>query len=85
MSARLDRTREWARMGAGARLMEIEGERSAILKAFPELRNGAARFMAGAGVYKRRKLSAAARRKLSAGMRKYWAKRKAKASAASKN
>ena len=83
MNARSDRTREWARIGAGARLMEIEGERSAILREFPELRNGAGRFAAGAG-YKRRKLSAAARRKLSAGMRKYWAKRKAKAQSAGK-
>ena len=78
MAERLDRTREWARIGAGARLLEIENERNAILKEFPELRRGAGRSQTGAGSRRgRRKLTAAARRKLSAGMRKYWAKRKA--------
>lgn len=73
------RTREWARLGASARLIEIEQERDAILRAFPELR--AAGRMSGSPrtPRPRRKLSAAAKRKLSAGMRKYWARRKAQA------
>ena len=72
-SARL----QWARIGAEARLRELEEERATILAAFPELRGsgraGAARQTGG----KRRTMSAAARRRMSAGMRKYWARRKA--------
>lgn len=62
---------EWALLGARTRLEQIEAEKSKILEAFPELaksvspRNG-------------RKLSPAAKLALSEGMRKYWARRKAK-------
>lgn len=74
-----NRTQEWARLGASARLREIESERAEILKLFPDLRTGR--------TGPRRKLTPAARRKLSAGMRKYWARRKAAAAskAAGKN
>ena len=68
-------TRDWARRGASARLAELDAERSLILKQFPELRNGAD-WRSGR---RRKKLTAAARAKLSAGMRKYWARRKAQA------
>ncbi|HXT68435.1 MAG TPA: hypothetical protein VN700_01665 [Vicinamibacterales bacterium] len=80
MAAQNDRTRQWARIGAATRLREIDGERQAILKEFPELKwakNGAT--FGGP----RRKLTADARKKLSAGMRKYWARRKAAAAAKS--
>jgi len=77
MTPQHDRTIEWARIGAGMRLRELEVERAAILKKFPELRRaGVAPGRSNAGL---RKLSPAARRKLSAGMRKYWARRKAEA------
>jgi len=78
--AERDSQRQWAKIGAGARLMEIDQERAAILKAFPELgRPGAVRHMAAALAAGRpkRRFSAAARRRMSAGMRKYWARRKA--------
>ena len=78
MAMKLDRTREWARIGASARLLEIESERAAILKEFPSLRSARGRVPASNG-FARRRLSAAARKKLSAGMRKYWARRKAQA------
>jgi len=76
-----DVQRQWARVGAGARLVEIERERAAILKAFPELRRpgaaaGVAAVLSATGKPKRR-FSAAARRRMSAGMRKFWARRKA--------
>ena len=80
MTGQTDRTRQWARLGAATRLREIEAERGAILKEFPELKYS--KLGPGLGA-PRRKLTAAARRKLSAGMRKYWARRKAQA--ASKN
>ena len=83
MADRLDRTREWARIGAGTRLREIESERVAILKEFPELRRSLTRQNASATGRTRRKLTAAARRKLSAGMRKYWARRRAQAASKS--
>lgn len=78
--ARLDQTRQWARIGAGARLLEIENERKAILKEFPELKGSGGASRPGRT---RPKLTAAARRKLSAGMRKYWARRKAQAASKS--
>jgi hypothetical protein len=78
MTPKTDRTREWARIGASARLQEIEAERAAILKEFPALRSARGRVVVSKGL-PRRRLTAAARKKLSAGMRKYWARRKAQA------
>jgi len=69
-----DRTREWARLGAKARLAEIERERAEILKEFPDLESSVEETPAAP----RRRLSPAARKKLSEGMRRYWAKQKAK-------
>ena len=79
MAASPTAQREWARIGAHSRLMAIEGERVAILKAFPELaRGGVVTSTNGLAVPKRR-FSAAARRRMSAGMRRFWARRKAEA------
>lgn len=72
--------RDWARRGALVRLEEIDNERADILASFPDLRRPqTARLRASDGTQlkKRRKMSAAARRRMSEGMRKYWAKRKA--------
>jgi hypothetical protein len=69
-----DRTRQWARLGAQARLAEIEQERAAILAEFPDLKSGTQ----DRPDPPRRRLSAAARKKLSDGMRRYWAKQKGK-------
>jgi len=60
-------------LGAQARLAEIEEERAAILAECPDLRTGGEREESS-----RRRLSPAARKKLSDGMRRYWAKHKAK-------
>lgn len=74
--------REWARVGARARLLELEQERAAILKVFPEFRRGRlVALTAVAGLKPKRRFSAAARRRMSAGMRKFWARRKAAAKA----
>jgi hypothetical protein len=70
----------WARIGASARLQQIEHERAEILSVFPELRNQkvALQVTSHQGRLRpRRKISAAARRAMAEGMRKYWAKRKA--------
>ena len=83
-----DTHREWARLGAAARLQQIDAERQSIFAAFPELRRerGRPAAVAGAeepvrrgrgGSRKGRKLSPAARKRMSAGMRRYWARRKA--------
>jgi hypothetical protein len=71
--------REWAHRGAIVRLQEIDRERSAIFSMFPDLRRGKPSVVAdAAGAPRRRRtMSAAAKRSMSAGMRKYWAKRKA--------
>jgi hypothetical protein len=82
-----DKQMQWAKIGAAVRLEALEQERAAILQAFPEMRrsrmlslNGVA--VGGHGVPSRR-FSVAARRRMSAGMRKYWARRKAAAKKAS--
>jgi hypothetical protein len=76
---RAETHREWARLGALARLQQIEQERVAILTAFPDLRRKSSvlPMTSGLVVRKRRTISAKGRRAMSAGMRKYWAKRRA--------
>ena len=82
MKAGSDVERQWAKRGAAARLVEIDAERAAILKAFPELKAGGAGVAAAPG--RRRQISAAARRAMSAGMRRYWARRKSQGKHATK-
>lgn len=68
---------DWARLGASVRLRQIEAERDAILRAFPELRRATRHPAALLGsVRRQRQVSAAARKAMSAGMRKFWARRK---------
>lgn len=69
-----EKHQEWARLGAAGRLREIEQERQDILAAFPELRNASPGRSQGRT---KRTMSPEARRRMSAGMRKFWAKRKA--------
>jgi hypothetical protein len=68
---------EWAKIGARTRLEELEQERRAILARYPELAESPRRRPGGSRPG--RKLSAAAKRRMKAGMRKWWAKRKAAA------
>jgi hypothetical protein len=75
---------EFARLGAIARLQQIDRERASILASFPELKKKGAlsalsNLNVGAPVAPRRKVSAAARRAMSEGMRKFWARRKSQA------
>ncbi len=70
-----------ARVGAQARLQELERERALILKAFPGLEAGvpanvAAPQDAGRAPRRRRTMSAAQRREVSVRMRRYWAARR---------
>jgi hypothetical protein len=72
-----------ARLGAVARLTEIEQERQAILRQFPNLRGGgrgtgeATGQVAANGRRRRsREMSAARRKAVSERMRKYWAARR---------
>jgi hypothetical protein len=68
---------EFARLGAIARLQQIDKERASILASFPELKKKGAMSALGIGIPgPRRKVSAAARRAMSEGMRRFWAKRK---------
>jgi hypothetical protein len=72
--------RHWVRLGALTRLNEIENEYADILRAFPDFRKGRRAAGLGSGhPARRRKISAAARRAMRAGMRKYWARRRAEA------
>jgi hypothetical protein len=68
-----------ARMGAQSRLAALDQERDAILKIFPDLRNGkpAARKAEAAPKAGRDHLSPEARQRQAERMRAYWAERKA--------
>ena len=67
---------QWAKLGATARLKEIQEELAAIYKAFPELRGQRSLApIASAGRQKRARFSAEGKRAISEGMRKYWARR----------
>lgn len=84
-----DELQRLARLGARARLEELQREEAAIRHAFPDLFRGGRRRKAAApaaaGGRRRRGMSAAARKAVSVRMRKYWAeRRKAKAAKASK-
>ena len=76
----------FARLGAEARLSELELERAAILRSFPDLARRGTRTGGGGGGATRRRsnMSAAARKAVSVRMKKYWASRR-KAKAAAKN
>jgi len=69
--------REWVRLGALARLEQIEQERRAILSRFPDLLKSKPARRGPGGSRAGRKLSPEAKKRMSAGMRKWWAKRKA--------
>jgi hypothetical protein len=73
---------EWARLGALTRLQQIDQERQAILRAFPDLLRRRQKAARPNGQPKpRRRFSAAARRRMKLGMKKYWAKKRAEAKA----
>lgn len=76
---------EWARIGAAARLQSIDQEKADILKAFPELgrRAGFTLGSTSSVATPRRRMSAAAKKAMSEGMRRYWARRKGLSAAAS--
>jgi hypothetical protein len=84
---------KWARLGAASRLRELDEERKALLKAFPGLTSGsgparrevtAKAVGAGSGsasapiARKRRKMSAAGRKRISDAQKKRWAAQKAR-------
>jgi hypothetical protein len=69
-----------ARLGAESRLRALEVERAHILRSFPGLKAGSAQ-SAPAGtsevaVRRRRQMSVAERKSVSARMKKYWAERR---------
>jgi hypothetical protein len=79
-----DKIREYARAGAAAALNELRAEIIAIERTFPELalpkRRRAIRTSLAKAERRARTMSAAARKAVSARMKKYWAeRRKAKA------
>jgi hypothetical protein len=81
--------REFARVGAEARLKAISEERQAILTVFPELGDGAApgrraASPAAAAARKRRGMPAAQRKAVGQRMKRYWAKWRARKGATSK-
>jgi len=77
---------EFARMGAEARLNAIQEEQQAILRVFPELRDGTApaRRTSPAARGRRRRMSPAERKAVGKRMKAYWAKRRAQKAQAAK-
>ena len=78
MAARNVGHHNWALLGARVRLGQMEAERAAILRAFPNLKRAIgtdADF--GRPKKRKRRISAAARQAMSAGMKRFWARRKA--------
>ena len=72
-----DRQRHWAKLGAKVQLSELRQQIAEILRTYPDLRH-AERSPAGRpGSRRRRHISPEARARMSEGMRKYWARRKA--------
>jgi hypothetical protein len=71
---------QFARLGAEARLKAITEEQDAILRTFPELRDGAGPARGGG----RRPMSAAERKAVGRRMKAYWAKRRAAKAGVSK-
>ena len=78
-SLSMEQLRRLARHGASAMITELEAEVYAIRKAFPELERAArSAKTAGKRLGRRRKsMSAATRKAVSARMKKYWAARRA--------
>jgi hypothetical protein len=80
---------QWARIGASARIAELQAELADIYRAFPDLKGArqtatsTARVVAE-GPQKQRRFSAAGKKAISQGMREYWARRKALAAKTSK-
>jgi|tagenome__1003787_1003787.scaffolds.fasta_scaffold20847520_2 hypothetical protein len=75
-----DDLRRLARMGAAARLGELDRERAALLRVFPGLRASAGASASRPRAPRGRSMSATARKAVSLRMKKYWAdRRKAKA------
>lgn len=83
MARRVD-VNQWAKLGAAARLKELLDEQAAIYRAFPDLKSkrGPSIGAPTGGGQKRKRFSAAGKAAISEGMRKYWARRKAKAAKA---
>jgi len=72
---------QWAKLGASVRLREIQEELAAIYRAFPDFKGQQG--LAPIATSRRRRtggrFSAKGRRAISEGMRKHWARPKAKA------
>jgi hypothetical protein len=87
------KTMQWARIGASARIAEIQAELAEIYRTFPDLKagrhatGGTSRITPGGA--RKRQFSSAGKKAISQGMREYWARRKALAAkekkAAAKN
>ena len=74
----------WIRAGAEARLGQILAEVDEIYRAFPELRKGG-KLTVVAPATGKRVFSRKGKQAISDGMRKYWARRKAREAQAAKS
>lgn len=83
MTKQSNQTMQWARIGASARIAELQAELAEIYRTFPDLK--AARLTTAGtsrvplGRAQKRQVSSAGKKAISQGMREYWARRKAMA------
>ena len=83
MARTTDVDRDFALIGAAAKVKELQAEIDAIYQRYPDLRlrRRALITTGGTTVSKKRSFSKTGRRAISEGMRKYWARRKAQQAA----
>jgi hypothetical protein len=73
-----DRQRYWAKLGARIQLADLRQQVAEILRIYPDLRRADSSSVGGPSKRRRRHISPEARAAMSEGMRKYWARRKAR-------
>jgi hypothetical protein len=88
MARQSNQTMQWARIGAGARIAELQAELEDIYRTFPDLKRpgqtSTVASRASADGVRKRRFSAAGKKAISQGMREYWARRKALAAKTNK-
>ena len=77
-------TRKLALLGAEARIRQLQEEAEEIYRLYPELRQ-ATRSTVAPSISTKRRFSAQGKKAISEGMRKYWARRRAKSGKAERS
>lgn len=75
MARKRSQEEQWARLGAQTRVIQLKQELAAIYRVYPDMKRTSATI---SGTWRaKRHISPAARKAMSEGMRRFWARRKA--------